>query len=366
MKTFTIHGLAAILLVGLMASASAQSNAPARSTEVSQIRKNVFNSEMVDFWNGNYSILSATGLLNDDDFRAGVGISDEQRQIIQDAGWHIGTISIIEGKAVAHDPDVQLIYDEKEKFRENSRAEGISEEIRLELQMKIDDLEMQMGEIVRIKKQNVINETLTPDQLQKVKEFQISMMSEFQFVSPNMFEALGLSDAQKEQLNGIKKDMESEFAKEANKWSDVQQKLSEKLTEAINNLEIVPVEGVPESTTRSELANKLGVGKKVRDANPDLVREQMEAIESGKRLSETLKIKMFDVLTDEQWVRMVQLIDNPPDYVKKILRKWRPEEPKKSETWVPGPGAWQPGSSVIPEQYRQERNTRRPFPRGKN
>jgi len=79
---------------------------------------------------------------------------------------------------------------------------------------------------------------------------------------------------------------------------------------------------------------------------------------------------MFDVLTDEQWERMIDLIDNPPDYVKKILdekRKAREAETAssgESGEWQPGPGSWQPGDG-IPAGYRIERETRsRQFPRG--
>jgi Ni/Co efflux regulator RcnB len=72
---------------------------------------------------------------------------------------------------------------------------------------------------------------------------------------------------------------------------------------------------------------------------------------------------MFDVLTDEQWDRMLDLIDNPPDYVKKILRKWK-EASEKAAEWAPGPNSWQPGDP-IPEKYRQERQTKGNFPRPK-
>ena len=39
------------------------------------------------------------------------------------------------------------------------------------------------------------------------------------------------------------------------------------------------------------------------------------------------------------------------------------EDTKKTEVWMPGPGAWQPGGA-IPEGYRIERNRRSGFPRG--
>jgi len=73
---------------------------------------------------------------------------------------------------------------------------------------------------------------------------------------------------------------------------------------------------------------------------------------------------MFDVLTDEQWMRLQGLIDNPPECAKTILNRARERrgEREQSGVWQPGPGFWRPGDP-IPAQYRQERNTRSRFPR---
>jgi len=70
---------------------------------------------------------------------------------------------------------------------------------------------------------------------------------------------------------------------------------------------------------------------------------------------------------------MLDLIDNPPDYVKKVIAQIRKEmgtDDSSTDTpadtsggWVPGPGSWRPGDG-IPEGYRIERNTRSRFPRG--
>jgi Ni/Co efflux regulator RcnB len=102
-------------------------------------------------------------------------------------------------------------------------------------------------------------------------------------------------------------------------------------------------------------------------------------MESGRQLSDDLKIEMFDVLTDEQWDRFQNLVDNPPDYIKKIIAQVsgkfvsaasapvasKPSvDGAKSDAWQPGPGSWQPGDP-IPEKYRQERNEKRNFPRPK-
>ena len=89
---------------------------------------------------------------------------------------------------------------------------------------------------------------------------------------------------------------------------------------------------------------------------------------------------MFDVLMDEQWNRLQELIDHPPEYALMFIKELRESfglvESEKSEeegaegglspsVWLPGPGSWRPGDA-IPEAYRQERNTRGNFPRPEN
>jgi len=176
-----------------------------------------------------------------------------------------------------------------------------------------------------------------------------------------MFEALDLSDEQRKQLDEIKKGMEAEFQKFADRDVDVRWRTHEKHLEEYRKLEASETD--PQKRMRITLDNRQAVEETVRKANPDLVREMDEVTKSRKELSEQLKIKMFDVLTDEQWNRMLDLIDNPPEYVKKMLAERREREKSASSTgaWQPGPNSWKPGDP-IPEGYRQQRSEGR-FPR---
>ena len=95
-------------------------------------------------------------------------------------------------------------------------------------------------------------------------------------------------------------------------------------------------------------------------------------MKSGKEVTDKLKIKMFDVLTDEQWKRLQELVDHPPDYMKRRItqdrqdmeriRKAGESAASSAGGWQPGPGSWKPGDG-IPETYRIERNQRSRFPR---
>jgi Spy/CpxP family protein refolding chaperone len=205
---------------------------------------------------------------------------------------------------------------------------------------------------------DAMNSTLTSEQWQKMNESLLANIGEMPIISPNMFVALDLTDAQKEQMEQIKKVLEPEFEKTLENWVNGELTLMEKMVEALKKEERTPR---PSATKlRQELMAK----------DPEFKRIYEENQSKGKAFSTKFKTQMFDVLTDEQWARLQKLIDNPPEHAlvfRKHLKKQQgeSEDTKKTEMWIPGPGAWQPGQG-IPEGYRIERNSRSRFPRGGN
>jgi Ni/Co efflux regulator RcnB len=212
--------------------------------------------------------------------------------------------------------------------------------------MKHADNRAKQSEIIANKHLSLIHGNLTPGQSQKFNEFLISSMSETEFVFPGMFEALDLSDEQKKQLGDITKEIDPMWKKHMGVVDEYRSKHSKRQAEVLK--------GVTDPQEMVRLLNEY-----IASTPEEFQSERDKMMESGKKLADELKIKMFDVLTDKQWDRMVQLTDNPPEYVKKMLaqvRKWREDaanKPKPGE-WVPGPNSWKPGDP-IPEQYRQQR-----------
>jgi Ni/Co efflux regulator RcnB len=269
---------------------------------------------------------------------------------------------------IGNDPELKQHRDEMEKlmadggpFGENATQEKQDRFLELQSQMQ----EKMMGKMQETM-QNAIKENLTPEQMKKIKEAQISMMSTIPIVSPSMFEALDLSDAQKKQLDGIKKEMEPEFEKHVDKLVDLQMKMMEKMQDALADLDGKMGNMTPEER-REYMQN---IQENIRKSNPDLQRAMDEMMKSGQAFSDKLKFKMFDVLTDAQWKRMTDLIDNPPEYMKKVMAEMRKQmgtddsrTNRSPSTWAPGPNSWKPGDA-IPEQYRQQRIERGRFPRG--
>jgi len=398
MKTFKLplYALTAILLVGLTASTLAQHmdqhmdmgvdseeiqriraealarmeaqqaamRAMQRSPEMQQMQRNGMRQMMNSFWGGDGSNMMAMGFLQQEDFRAGIGLTDEQFQNIRSAP----------SRFMEDDPRAQQFRDEMNElmtrdggpFGENGTAEMRQRFVELQMEVQATMQERMVEGMT-----NTINENLTPDQIQKVREAQISAMSALPIISASMFEALDLSDAQKRRLDEIKKEMEPEFERHADKLVDMQMLMMEKMQERQER-----IMGTTDPEERARLSEGFSPENIIRN-NPELQRAMNEVMESGRVFSEAVKVRMFDVLTDAQWRRMTALIDNPPEYMKKVIAEMRKQmgtdDPQAANGqavsrqpgsgWAPGPGSWQPGDP-IPMQYRIERETRSRFPRG--
>ena len=278
------------------------------------------------------------------------------------------------------------------------------------------------------------NEFLTAEQLQRINESHLANLGEFPIFSPSVFEILDLTDAQREQMEQIKRELEPEYLTTLDSWMDgfiaLQERVSEEYNKEHNSLfqawqeerqselytsflrewdaeqELAPGEvitgyvgkdGEPmlyvaDQATLEEIIRSSemlplpppidteDIRKRLLAENPEFRRVSEEIRSKGRAFATEFKIKMFDVLTDEQWIRLQNLIDNPPEHALAFRMKLREltginEEGNdgedeasagtaKPDVWQPGPGAWRPGEG-IPGTYRIERNERiQRFPRG--
>ena len=351
MKTLTIHALAATLLLGLTVSTFAQDIhvADERETIINTARRqandeDLKHSMMRSFWDGNNLIAGVPVLLHQGYIREGFGISEEQGRKIEEVSQYIFTTFRI------NDPEYSSLRREWNNC-DLTTAEGRERYIELQKKMRV---------VISEKEVSLIKEHLTPEQIRRVQEFHIATMSIGSFVSPTMFEALDLSDDQKKQLDAIRQEIEPEFEKYVIRQVAVDSRSNAKNVELADELKTMTDQAAKERLI-SDTTKRIWV---------ELQPEQSELRDTLKDLTNNLNSRMFDVLTDAQWMRLQDLIDNPPDYVKRWIARYREyheameRNNASTGTWIPGPGAWQPGSSVIPEQYRQERNSR--FPRGEN
>ena len=339
MKTFqlTLCSLTAMLLVGLTTVTFAQDDAEAKRAWEIFMRQSHAKQEWLSAWSGKTTNDSIYDLFYQVHFKESFG---EQGQKIFD--------SMMDMDRNRHnDPDIKPFRDVMDKLRNAPFVE--------ETQKRMLDLQQKLQDIHRKKKEDFINESLTPEQIEMVKEYQIVTMSGDPYSSQKIFstfEVLGLSDEQRKQLEEIKKELRPEFEKLIDK--EVERSVSNSL-----KFEAELEKSLADAGDNADQRKIIDEIEARMNKDPEHIRESIEYHELQTALTLKLKYRIFDVLTDEQYERVIQLVDNPPEDVKKILRKEK-EVNEKNGAWQPGPNSWKPGDP-IPEGYRQQRSKRR-FP----
>ena len=202
--------------------------------------------------------------------------------------------------------------------------------------------------------QREIEENLTPEQMQKVRALELLLLPELGLPNPAMFEPLGLSDEQKEQMAAIKKEMGAEFEKLLDEFMAVRREhfkqMGEFLDEEYKDKKPVSHQEIFEAMLKTKQS----------DALVEMFKNNAER---GQKFATLLKVRLMNVLTDEQLDRMQKLIDDAPDFIKEILAamKRERETKEKSENWTPGPDSWRPGDGT-PEEFKRKRKVGKEFP----
>ena len=281
------------------------------------------------FWSGEGETLLTGSLLEDPDIRSVWGISDEQLQQMKDMGMEYIQknieLQMVIGKIENDDGTYEVVVERG----------GMDEE--------------QSAEVLTY----IFDNALTPEQKQKKSEMLTAFMPETPIISLSIFEALDLTEDQKQQMEEIKKELDSEFESVLDEFAGNHMFLLEKV--------FGELEKQGEGRAMTERRQQSFVEKLLAE-DPEYKAVHDENQFKTKAFSMRYKTRVFDVLTDEQWTRLQELIGNPPELTRVLLKKLK-EQRGESETtkpWQPGPGSWQPGDP-IPEQYRQERMEKR-FP----
>jgi len=318
-----------------------------------QALKEGFKEQLHAFWDGHgINFWIAHVLLNTDpDLRAAWDVSDEQLRHIR-AGIQTGTNNMLN-----ENPDVRELLNEMQEFRRSGVL--YAEDADKETIARIQEITAKVPRIMSNAAADGVNDVLTPEQKQKIKESLLANMGEMPVLSPGMFEALDLTDAQKQQMEAIKKRLEPEFEKTLESFASGELILIGKVVDEMKKEGKYGISPGEDEPTRRKLIAE----------DPECKRISEEIRSHNQEFAEKFKIQMFDVLTDAQWARLLALVDHPPAYAQALGRKMRSmrgeNEQAEPGEWVPGPGSWRPGDP-IPMQYRIERETRRGFPRGEN
>ena len=302
-----------------------------------------------DSRSSNNLIVSIFGIIaQDPDVSIAFGVSDEQHQQIQEAPnravWEMQT-----------DPEVQRIRKEIWALVERESSEPsilrhaappIEQHFtNVETWEKIKDLQREMLSAKNNVMSDAYNGVLTSEQMQKVRESLIANKGTgtrtVPSVVPVMFEALDLTDVQRQQMRTLEKNFESELEKHLEKYANARLRFSDMLFRT----------GIT-----SGAAEKLELKKAI-----DEIYNQKEAVAERFKTA----VRERGILTEEQWARFHDLIDNPPEHARIFgarLQMLNGGGGDATSGWQPGPDSWQPGDA-IPEEYRQQRNERSTFPR---
>lgn len=147
--------------------------------------------------------------------------------------------------------------------------------------------------------QNIVTETLTPEQLVKLRSLEFTALPGVGESSPHMFDSLGLSEDQQKKVEAIKKEFEPEFLELLDEQMDLRKEHLVLYTEGKN----------------SEEDRK--------DYNARYKEQENRRVEFAKRLRERLE---SDVLTEEQRTEAKKRADDIPGSLKQLYIRKEPEK----------------------------------------
>ena len=189
----------------------------------------------------------------------------------------------------------------------------------------------------------------------QVRKLEMQLMPELGIPFPSMFEPLDLTEEQKKEMQEIADELKAEFDSLTREAAALH---AEQRLSAVALLEGKSFASMEEfNTARNDAMRQYVPSEAMRKKIADLR-------ERGKKFVATLQNRLMDVLTDAQLDKMQKILDETPEFAKKIIAQFKAtrEVQEKSPVYVPGPNSWRPGDP-IPESYRIERNERSRFSR---
>ncbi|MDR3198522.1 MAG: hypothetical protein LBU34_11700 [Planctomycetaceae bacterium] len=203
-----------------------------------------------------------------------------------------------------------------------------------------------------------IEATFTPEQWKTLQEAKIQLMPEMGLPMPSMFEVLGLSDEQRKQMETVKQNMNAEFE---TLLDELMKLKTEQRREMVNQLTQSLGEDIS-GLSEKDFNNKIREAAEKAGKNETIRKKIEEKTELAQKFAVTLKIRLMNVLTDEQLDKMQEIINSKPDFIVSLLDKMNKQrlEREKKKQWDISPDVWRPGDGV-PEQFKKERQNRQ-FP----
>jgi hypothetical protein len=321
----------------------------------SPIAKSVMKNEMRSFWDGsraNYMILPfLMGYFvghdseSHQEIQTAFGVSDEQ--LMQIAMLFENQLTEL-GK----NPEYMKLRDEEMQaltsfpsYPYDPFQRNLDEETKAKL-AKIPDIQAKKLALEMDYLTNSVDKILESETKQKIMEAQLANMGEIPIFLPKVFDALKLTDDQKQQMERIKKEIESEFEKQLENVVNDQLILACKWYAEMDKIEA--------SNDWNEWREKLQALQKKMEEDIEYKKILEKISTQKKQFTTQFNTKMFDVLTDEQWKRLQSLITHPPEHAKVFLKSMKAHRNEAEQVGVCSlePDSWKPGHA-IPELYRR-------------
>jgi Spy/CpxP family protein refolding chaperone len=203
--------------------------------------------------------------------------------------------------------------------------------------------------------QKGIEETLTPEQMLRVRKMEMQVMPELGIPFPAMFDVLDLTNEQKKEMNKIADEMKAEYEGLVREAAALKAEWVVSTYGLLKGKTFASYKEFDEA--RNDAFRRSAPSEEARKKRADLQ-------ERGTKMVTLLKDRLMNELTDKQLDEMQKIMDESPRFIKRALPQFRAarKEQEKSPGYVPGPNSWRPGDGAPPSQFKEERK-RRPFPR---
>ena len=292
-------------------------------------------------WTGQGTNMMIYALVQQSEFKDALGITEAQDAELRNTGHSFYA-----------NPEVSALAEELQKLQSDPYFENASQEtIQAFLtaqdrfaQLMHDNIHQEMGRI------------LTADQKRKMQEILIAGMEFVPLINPEMFEALDLTEQQRNEVRAIQEELTAEYETVTNDLLEAQHAGLDLLYQQMKN------DGVTAANMQEFHGRMEEAVTKLKSQGIDYRMTSKDKIDQAQDFVKKFKFQMFDVLTDAQMDKMSDLINNPPKHAEAFVARLKRnrEAQSKAGTWQPGAHSWQPGDP-IPEEYIEQRRAR--FPR---
>jgi hypothetical protein len=345
-----------------------------QSSDAQQL-KGMYKNNLRFWWDGTTSVRMRAevswcdqALLRDPEFRAALGISDEHYQEIL-SSIHRGRITENPEYRKAEQEHKDLYEDVwgvepgrnfamlSREHEERKRVAGPEKLNRLqELGAKLESMQREFAAGASQRRPVAADEDpLSPELRQKIQEAQLAAMGETATIVPSLFGVLNLTDAQREKMEQIKKELEPEFEKHLETYANNTALIKDRERAAFNalvqrnallaeerlNAEIRRIhagmtgDGVNTTTIRERQLVQIAPGVKIPQEQAEMLRQVWaepesrklfdESYASGKAFAVLFKSRVSEILTDAQRKRLQELTDNPPPHARVLIQRLRQE-----------------------------------------